>query len=272
MGAAPFENPLIGNARLREMYTTMVQARVLQRHLRRQYRGFATGLEACWVATAIDLHEGDLTSDAGVGPLLGFARRPDRLKAKVLASVFEGDAGPGRLATVGKGYERLWSAVGAALALRAAGSQGVVLAYAGQRELEAAEWTKLLRSLRDAEAPLVLVVLPEAGRVVLQESGAEDVAALACKVGVPGIPVDASDAVAIYRVAQESIVRARADGKPALIAGVPFLDAGGKKMVDPVEFLGAQLIARRVATAGWARGVEGKFRGKLNAALGNASK
>ena len=120
MGAAPFENPLIGNARLREMYTTMVEARVLQRHLRRQYRGFAAGLEAAWVATAIDLHEGDLTSDAGIGPLLGFARRADRLKAKVLAGVFEGDAGPGRLATVGKGYERLWSAVGAALALRAA--------------------------------------------------------------------------------------------------------------------------------------------------------
>jgi len=259
MGAAPFENPLIGNARLREIYRTMVEARLIRKQTRKQSRGFAPGLEACWVATVIDLHEGDLTSDPGIGPLLGYARRSDRHKARALASVLAGELGAGQLAPAGKGLARLWCAVGAALALRAAGSQSVVLAYAGQKELKPAEWTALLRGLRDADAPVIFVVLPEPG-------AQEDVAALARAAGVVGIPVDASDAVAIYRVAQESIVRARADGKPALIAGVSFLAAETGKIVDPIEFLSDQLIARRVATKGWIESIGKKFRVRLASA------
>lgn len=259
MSAAPFENPLIGNARLREIYTTMVEARLIRKRTRKQSRGFAPGLEACWIAPAIDLHEGDLTSDPGVGPLLGYARRADRHRPKALAGVLAGEPGAGQLGPAGKGLVRLWCAVGAALALRAAGSQSVVLAYVGQKELKAAEWTQLLRGLREADAPVIFVVLPEPG-------AKEDVAALARAAGVVGIPVDASDAVAIYRVAQESIVRARADGKPALIAGVPFLAAETGKIIDPIEFLGEQLIARRVATNGWIAAVGKKFSARLASA------
>ncbi len=54
---------------------------------------------------------------------------------------------------------------------------------------------------------MVFVVLPARGA-----KRAGGVTALALECGVPAIPVDADDAVAIFRVAQESIGRARIGG------------------------------------------------------------
>jgi TPP-dependent pyruvate/acetoin dehydrogenase alpha subunit len=258
MAAKTFENPLIRNVRMREMYTTMVEARLLSRQMKKKHRGFVVGQEACWVATVIDLHEGDLTSDMGIGPLLGYARDAERSKAKVLAAAMGGTAGAGRLAVVPSTINRLWCAIGAALALRANEGNGVVLAYVGESELTTSEWTQVLKGVTELEAPVIFIVIPEQG-----DTGA--LARLASSLGVPGIPVDASDAIAIYRVAQESIVRARADGKPALIAGVPFSQEirGVMKPVDPITLLGQQLVAKGVATAAWVAAVEPSFKRKL---------
>ena len=63
------------------------------------------------------------------------------------------------------------------------------------------------------------------------------------------IPVDAGDVVAIYRVAQETIVRARAGGGAAVIEGV----ACG---TDAVKLMGAQLVRKRICTEAWVQGVE----------------
>ena len=57
---------------------------------------------------------------------------------------------------------------------------------------------------RGSELPLIFVVLPrrgQASRWTRPERHGE-------RYGLPGIPVDASDAVAIYRVAQEALGRA----------------------------------------------------------------
>jgi len=100
---------------------------------------------------------------------------------------------------------------------------------------------------------VVFVLLPDEG-----DSAA--VAEIAGKCGVPGIPVDAADAVAIYRVAQESIVRARADGVAALIAAVRFPETS-----DAVRLLGEQIVAKQVAPAAWVDGVAAKFQKRMAA-------
>ena len=73
--------------------------------------------------------------------------------------------------------------------------------------------------------------------------------------GVPGIAVDADDAVAIYRVAQESIGRARAGGGAALMECVPFAieGAAAKRTAanDAVAGLERYLVQRGVATKAW---------------------
>ena len=254
--AKKFENPLIRNARMREMYVAMVEGRMLAKHLRRASAGLGKGLEACWVATAIDLRDGDLTSDAGAGPVPGYVRNGERSKAKVLKAALAAGPVAGRLDAVDDPVERLWCAVGAGLALKAAvleegETRGVVVAYARAGELKAAEWKRVLAGAKDA--PVVFVLLPDEG-----DSAA--VAELAGKCGVPGIPVDAADAVAIYRVAQESIVRARADGVAALIAAVRLDEKS-----DPVKVLGEQIIAKQVASAAWVGGVVAKFQKRMAA-------
>ena len=79
------------------------------------------------------------------------------------------------------------------------------------------------------------------------------VSALALGSGVPGIAVDMDDAVAIYRVAQESIGRARAGGGPALIDCIPFLIAGQKRIphADAIAGLERYMLHRGACTQAW---------------------
>ena len=71
--------------------------------------------------------------------------------------------------------------------------------------------------------------------------GERGVSATGAAHGVPGMPVDADDAVAIYRVAQESIGRARIGGGAALMECVPFVLEGAK----------ASAARRRMRLRGW---------------------
>src|SRR5437763_15726501 len=85
-----YENPLVPNAKLKQMYVAMAEARVLDEHVagsakrgkgangRRGAKGSKTGRElgsirgqeACRVSTAIDLGPGDLVSDSHAGVVM----------------------------------------------------------------------------------------------------------------------------------------------------------------------------------------------------------
>jgi len=276
---AAWENPLIPNARLRQVYLAMVQARTLARALPASSNSKGiVGLEACLASPAVDLGPGDLVSDAFAGPAMGF------LRGATLATVLKpAEAAKKRGATANCGAaallprpsgsaERIWLALGAAAALKAetaraateakvAGSTpkqaGVVVIYALPNEIPAALWRKALTFAREQELPVVFVVLPErpsGSKPVLSPKLAR-VSALALSCGLPGIPVDADDAVAIYRVAQESIGHARIGGGTAVMECVPFVfaKAPGKRSpaADAIAGLQHYILHRRVATRAW---------------------
>ena len=69
MGSKAFESPLISHARMRGLYRALVESRVLGRK-----GGWPKHFEACWVATALDLRDGDLTSDAQAAWLTNYVR------------------------------------------------------------------------------------------------------------------------------------------------------------------------------------------------------
>ena len=81
-----YENPLIPNARLRQIYLAMLRAQMLEKALPAARRtravaavsqGYATGiagLEACLASTSVDLGPHDLVSDALAGGVLDFLR------------------------------------------------------------------------------------------------------------------------------------------------------------------------------------------------------
>ena len=289
-----WENPLIPNARLRQIYIAMAQARALEKALPRVKRGRAIGLatkttgtfglEACLVSTAADLGPGDLVSDALAGGVVDFLRgmalsevlrtgKADRSSkrgagVRGMALVC---AAAARLPDLTGSAERIWMALGAAAVLKTAAQAraedcaeggtarqaGVVVVYILAGELPAVLWKKKLKFTVEQQLPVIFVVLPT-GRVrdsKTRRTRTGGVSALAQGCGVPAIVVDADDAVAIYRVAQESIGHARIGGGAALMECVPFVmeGAAGKVRVteDAIAGLERHLVQRGIATRAW---------------------
>jgi len=269
--SAAWENPLIPNARLRQIYLAMMRARTLVGVLpRSRSEKTPLGLEACLVSPAVDLGPGDLVSDALAGGVVDF------LRGETLAKVFQpkspakkrgvlADSGAaGRLENPATATERIWAVLGAAAALKAlatnakkktatdSGSErqaGAVVAYVLPGEVPVALWKNALTFARVKALPVLFVVLPTDAKPTTRTVG---VSAIALRCGVPGIPVDKDDAVAIYRVAQESIGHARIGGGAALMECVGFVPQGaGNKRADPLVGLEQYILQRRVATKAW---------------------
>jgi TPP-dependent pyruvate/acetoin dehydrogenase alpha subunit len=187
--------------------------------------------------------------------------------------------------------ERIWAAMGAAAALKSTNAQarvaarakaevkaelasdveayaqaattarqaGVVVFYALPGEVSSSLWKKVLKFAAEQDLPMVFVVLPAVSVRGDKARAAKigGVSSLALGCAVPGIAVDADDAIAIYRVAQESIGRARAGGGAALIECVPFILEGKgvaarrAANADAIATLERYLLDRGVATRKW---------------------
>jgi hypothetical protein len=230
-GGKAGEHPLMSNRTLRAMYTGMVQARGLagEGSTRGRERRAAIDDVACWASVLVGVGEGDLV----------FGCRPDGVVGR-LAGGSEGPVIPG-------GVERLYAAVGAAAGLRGGRQGRVVTAFFERHEAGGAKWAKALKV--GAEMPLVLVVLPRWKGT----DGDADLCRESRGARVPGIAVDGRDAIALYRVASESLGRARAGGGAALIAAVEFRvgGRGSKPEADAVVEFAAALERRGVATRVW---------------------
>jgi hypothetical protein len=268
MGSKAFESPLISHARMRAMFRALVETRLLSERAaqtRNQTRNaihvFPIRLEACWVSPVIDLKHGDLTSLPRASWLVDHIRAVGARETATAASL--GDV---RRALKAFGAEkststrmvpldRLLCSVGMAVALKAIAARAVVTAYVGAADLTASEWKHFLSVAREGDLPLIVVATPAANPVDI--SGI--VSAIAKRMGantIPVVPVDAADTVALYRVAQETLVRSRADGGVAIIECI---DCGS----DPVALLGAQLVKKKICTERWIAGVDPAFRATL---------
>jgi TPP-dependent pyruvate/acetoin dehydrogenase alpha subunit len=258
--AEPFDNPLIPNARLRQMYLAMLRTRLLEESLPAKQRAWTTGLEACLVAPAIGLDAGDLVVDAISGPVVRFLR----------GSSLESIASPGKrsrrsalFAEAGQASslpapagsaERLWAALGAAAAMRMAGwredgQRGVAAVYLKPGEGSPALRRSVFGYAAEHLLPMLFIVLPAA-----QQGAAAVIGKAAHAAGIPVMGVDRDDAVALYRVAQESIGRARAGGGPAVIECVPYVIEGARKRqqtADPVGVIERYILDRALVTPEW---------------------
>jgi TPP-dependent pyruvate/acetoin dehydrogenase alpha subunit len=252
------ENPLVPNAKLRQMYTAMLEARMLEDAVAKKARGKTgrvasiRGQEAVRVSTAIELGTEDLVSDvaasAGMGLILG-GEPASLLKRFSKARTEKPSVAAGeRLLPITKdAEERLRVAVGAAAALKAQKRNGVVVAYARAGELGNAGWRRVLEPAAKLELPVIFAVLPQTRRTKVSS-----VIAACHATGVPGMSVDACDAVALYRVTQESLGRTRACDGPVLIECVAW-HVEGKRTApdDPLEHLKMFLLERKICTPAW---------------------
>ncbi len=275
---APQENPLINNKKLRQLYLAMVEARILDEYIARLQRGVkagrllepTTGQEACRVSTAIELGPGDLVSDAQQGVVM------DLVLGAEVGSVLKRVAAPGsrsRTAEIGAGSrqlpwiedvdDRLRMALGAALAFKTLKQANLVVAYVRHRDAGGGRWRRILTLAAELELPTIFVVLPEVAGKKKQRAGLGHVSAKARSCGVPGMPVDSSDAVALYRVAQESIGRIRGGGGPVVIDCVADRTQG--KTLDPIVQLNRFLLGKKVCTPAWLDHAGDAFRERIAA-------
>jgi len=215
-GKAPV-HALISDATLRQIYESM-------RRLRRAFRGehaTARGLEAVLAATTLQLRAGDMVfSPPGL-----VSQLPDGVP------VYASDAG-------------ILLAAGAALGRRDA-SVVMVFCRAERRDRDA--WQAALPLAAKHRLPLLFVLLPAGvGSAAARE--AASIASKATDAGVIAIPVDCADAVALYRVAFESLARARRATGPTLIVATPYaLEHGprrGAEMDDPLARMKAYLQSK----------------------------
>lgn len=259
------ENPLVPNAKLRQMYIRMLTARMLDeavtKRSKRNGKRIPTihGQEAVRASTTIELTDDDLVSDtavtAGMGLLMG-GNATSLLRGLIRAKdgndkVWAASDVRHGLSAAGDTEERLRLALGAALALKRQGRRGMVTVYAYKDDMRPAAWRSLLKTAGQFELPILFIALQ---RTPSKEKNAEiaKICAVARAAGLPGIPVDACDAIALYRVTQESFGRLRGGDGPVLIEIVHWQIKQRRSGIgDPLEHLKESLSIRGVCNAAW---------------------
>jgi len=168
-----------------------------------------------------------------------------------------GTAGAGHLPWMEDGRDRLRMAVGAAMAFKTLKRGNIVAAYFRPGEVASGVWLRMLAVASKFDLPILFVVLPEVGGRRAEKLRS---------AGVPSIPVDANDAVALYRVAQESIGRARGGGGPVVIDCQGIEAVGLRGRCDALEEMKGFLLGRKVSSERWLDGVASAFRKRMEAA------
>jgi TPP-dependent pyruvate/acetoin dehydrogenase alpha subunit len=156
--------------------------------------------------------------------------------------------------------------MGAALSFKTLKRENVVVAYVRNGELAKWQWRQVLELISKLDLPMIVVVLP--WKTEKKKGSMTSLSSKARSWGLPGIPVDASDAVALYRVAQESLGRTRMGGGPVLIECVAYKTEGAKddSLDDPLLQMKDFLLGRKVCTEAWLQNTGDSLRRRLSPA------
>jgi hypothetical protein len=234
------ENPLLPHRKLQALHTLMLRCRELER--KQKARGPAR--EALLAATSIHLLQGDLLSPS-----------PKDFVAGQLAPETKKPGTSGSLVATPSLSMRLPLCAAAARGFQAAGAEGVVLAFAEAGTGEPG-WQTALEWAQQAHLPLLLACADATGGRLRSSKHREPalefstMSKLAKRLKLPVLTVDGEDAVAVYRVMQESVLRARLDGGPAVIwavmtpvsASSPKLPRSSQPIIRLEKYLAARNI------------------------------
>lgn len=220
------ENPLLPNAELRALHALLSQTVTQQRSLPRAPRGSAKSSinatpqlpsrEALLAGTLLQLTAGDLLV-------------PEPEDALMMAMLRETSlARERRFGTLHLpvGAPQLTLALALSQGLQRARLDSLVLVHARAGLAEPA-WADTLAAAQQESLPLVVVVADPNGAETFRRLTADPASRQSLtwttaqravtKSRLPILSVDGEDAVAVYRVMQESVLRARAGSGPAMI-------------------------------------------------------
>jgi len=232
---------LISSAKLKQLYATMVQCRLLTeraRALRDQapsagLYAASMGQEAIATGCAIDLRSEDTIALAPHDSIASLVKGVplDDIVSQIYASRTRGDIERGKRAehpacniipASSSPGAQLSIATGVALCNKQKKNSNVTVAFSCKAATTLGRWHEALELAASGSLPIIFVVEnnPWANPTGLKAcSEEEDFTLKARTFGFPVITVDGNDVVAVYRVAYESLERVRQDGGPVLIEG-----------------------------------------------------
>ncbi len=242
---------LISDAKFRQLYEIALKLQLRAQRKNGDGSNWVHGREAVLAGVAADLRAGD-------GVVAGVTREHVAPFAEVVGVA---------ILNRRSFEERVICALSDAMAdrMRKTGRVSVILSDG----VQAAETLKEARALASAAKLPVLFV--EDGGTAEQKpvSSTRGKRAAAARNEYPTIPVDTQDVIAMYRVAHESIARAREGGGPTHIVGVRWQLAasGGERCgakretgsEDAVEHLEHWLRARGLPAQEWRRAIAAEF-------------
>ena len=284
-----YENPLMPNARLRQMYRAILRAHLLGQSLPPAQRGLTAGREAALVSTSIDLTARDFVLDAFSTAVTHFIRGTPlkhtlNPKDKLSALYTIKSGSPFRLPMLADPKLRIYAGLGTAASLQSDAAlakksakktnssspdSAVALSISISGEVPAEAWRPALAHAAQHDLPIIFLVLPPTKP--LRTAKQMDLRAIAHRAGVPAIPVDLADPVALYRVAQESIGHARIGGGPAVIQCVAF-PALASRTPAAIAHLEEYILSRNIATRSWMDYEASSFAAQLRSAQTSSSR
>jgi pyruvate dehydrogenase E1 component alpha subunit len=173
-----------------------------------------------------------------------------------------------------------------ALANKMKKNDNIAVAFSGDGSTSLGFWHEALNFAGVHDLPIVFVcqnnLWAESVNLSLQTK-VPDISTNAQAYGFPGITVDGNDVVAVYRVAQEAIARARRGQGPTLIECKTYRWYGHSeidpakyrdpeeverwKAKDPIANMEKYLAAKGLFTAEWKQEIVDGFNNELDAAI-----
>jgi TPP-dependent pyruvate/acetoin dehydrogenase alpha subunit len=274
---------LIDDAKLKQLYATMLQCRLLTeyaRSLRRQRRALysaSLGQEAIATGCAIDLRPQDTIGLAPQDSIAGLVKGVplgDLVAQLHARGGKRGIAEYNILSPSSDPAEQLQLANDVAFANKQKHNTNVVVAFTGIAATTTSSarggWQDALKFAARRSLPIIFVVENNPWVGSNARNGRVVHTLNAQREGLTGITVDGNDVVAVYRVAYESLERVRQGGGPVLIEGKTYRPDGQSPLSterDPLIHMERYLRARKLFTTQWKNQLVRRFRRDLDAAV-----
>jgi acetoin:2,6-dichlorophenolindophenol oxidoreductase subunit alpha len=278
---------LISDAKLKQLYATMVQCRLLTERvcrLRSQPRpadlyAAAMGQEAIATGCVINLRPEDTIALAPQNSIANLVKGValDDIVAQMYARPTAFDQSPN---IIMPSPTQLSLATSVARSNKQKKQGNIVVAFGDKATAALGCWHEALALAAKKSLPIIFVVEDNPWTDLASFTVSEDSTGKARSYGFPIIAVDANDVVAVYRVAYESVERVRQGGGPVLVEAKPYrLYSPTKRRIatwrrerDPLAHMERYLKAKGLFTSRWKDQVVQEFSQKLDAAVKAAQK
>jgi TPP-dependent pyruvate/acetoin dehydrogenase alpha subunit len=266
---------------LRNLYSGMLLCRMVEEKVEQlaqlqkltQPLNLRRGLEATVIGSLVELRAGDAISSEpsfaarrSAGQPLGlYFAELYGMRAEYMALAPDADQDAIHLLPPAQTIAAQMNlAAGYALAQKKLLRRNVMVVLLREASNALGYWHEAATLAAAERLPMIFVSTSSALPTVMGNSDARQRAAA---YGIPGIAVDGGDVVAMWRVAQESIHRARAGAGPTLIdSHVPAPQANSRASGDPLERMQHYLDKRKLWKQAWKGELTQKFAAEIDEA------